>query len=648
MKNKLSFSEYRNKVLGGWVGKCAGGILGAPIEGYKRFNTIPFTEDLFATNFANDDLDLQVLWLDMILKKGALVREEDFHYHWSTHVEFPWCEYGIAIRNMKMGLDNPTTGTHNNWYWKNGMGSPIRSEIWGMVNPGLPEKAVFYAGIDSRLDHHGFSVTAEQYLSACASLAFFENNIKEILIKGLQYISSDSDCAKLVYKIIAWDKEFAFDIVAGKIKSYYGDADFTSAPMNIGFIILALLHTEQSFDFLIDALHLGHDSDCVVATAGALLGIVIGYDAIPEIWKKRVGNELLVSPEIANIYCPKTLTELAELTCKASTHFTNTNENVTVEGYPSGYALSFTDKSYSIYCETLKIPNPITQEPGKIILHYENHTNTPQQIEVRLIGDFFKYFVTAIQVSAKSNHQETIDIELVHLDKFNFDAVKIPYQLEITLDNKTKIHKKGFPFYGSWLLLGPFMNDDPNLVVSESKYPDHGLASLPSVKYMNHDAKKPSTVFLTTAFIQEHLNRGTLFTHPFHVQMISPKEMRMSLNDYFCGIGERSIFLYTEINSVNELTKWLALGSSSYITIWHNSVEIYKNIELIRSYPIAHTVALDLVKGKNTLLIKINSFLDNFNLEIGLKEHDGKHPHQCQWDTDLQFNAASLIESTKN
>lgn len=81
MMKKLTYKQYYNKVLGGWTGKCAGGILGAPIEGFKRFNNIPYSDALFATNFANDDLDLQVLWLDMLLKKGKKVRESDFKAH---------------------------------------------------------------------------------------------------------------------------------------------------------------------------------------------------------------------------------------------------------------------------------------------------------------------------------------------------------------------------------------------------------------------------------------------------------------------------------------------------------------------------------------------------------------------------------------
>ncbi|QLE02199.1 ADP-ribosylglycohydrolase family protein [Galbibacter sp. BG1] len=639
---KITFEDYKNKVLGGWVGKCAGGILGAPIEGFKNFNKIPFTDDLFATNFANDDLDLQVLWLDMILKKGADVREQDFNEHWQNHVEFPWCEYGIAMRNIRLGLDNPSTGKHNNWYWDTGMGSPIRSEIWGMVTPGHPKLAAFYAGIDSRLDHAGFSVTAEQYLSACASIAFFETDIKEVLVKGLAYIPADSDVAQLVNQVFEWDRDYDFKIVAAKIKSVYGDADFTSAPMNIGFTILSLLHTEHSFDFLIDALHLGHDSDCVVATAGALLGIVLGYDGIPQLWKDRVGDELLVSPEIVNIYCPDTLTELAELTCKAGLSFVDTENGIEITDCPNELKTDFPKKLYALNVETLILPNPVTKTKGHAVIHYENLTKQDQQIRLSIDSDYLKGQKIDLAVKAKSKVSEKVEIDL---KKVNFDnsKVTIPYKITVNLNDHTESYKKGFPFYGSWLLMGPFIEDDESLVPFHPKYPDHGLDSLPSVKYMNQDKKCAEKEFISIPEIKTLIKDKSIFAQPYQTKIISPNEMKMDLKEHFHGIGERALYLYTEVTSSTDVKKWLALGAAGYLTVWFNNKQVYKNDQLVRSYPIAHSVELDFKKGTNSILIRLDAFLDDFKIEVGLKEFNNKHPHQEQWDTELQFNCIDSL-----
>ena len=154
----LDYATYHDKVLGGWAGKCAGGVVGAPLEGFKRFHDLELKDEMFETAVPNDDLDLQILWLDLVKRRGPSLRLNDLADHWKAHVDFPWNEYGMALRNLRLGVYPPQSGSHNNWYWRKGMGSPIRSEIWGMLCPGLPAQAAFYATMDSSLDHEGFSV----------------------------------------------------------------------------------------------------------------------------------------------------------------------------------------------------------------------------------------------------------------------------------------------------------------------------------------------------------------------------------------------------------------------------------------------------------------------------------------------------------
>ena len=202
MMNKISYEKYLDKIWGGWVGKCAGGILGAPIEGFKCFHNIELSEKLFETNYPNDDLDLQVLWLDLVKQKGPWIDENDLGDFWHEHVDFPWGEYGLAASNLACGIMPPLSGKHNNDYWNRGMGSPIRSEIWGMLCAGDPEKAAYYAKMDSSLDHFGFSVEAEMFLSACEALAFFESDIKIILEKAISIFPANSEITNMYNKVL--------------------------------------------------------------------------------------------------------------------------------------------------------------------------------------------------------------------------------------------------------------------------------------------------------------------------------------------------------------------------------------------------------------------------------------------------------------
>ncbi|MBS9462581.1 ADP-ribosylglycohydrolase family protein [Flagellimonas sp. 389] len=641
MKKTLEYANYIDKIRGGWVGKCAGGILGAPIEGYKKFNSIELNDTLFESNFANDDLDLQLLWLDMVLKKGAQVRESDFKEHWINHVAFPWNEYGIATRNIRLGLDNPDSGSHNNDYWKHSMGSPIRSEIWGMLCAANPEKAAFYAKMDSTLDHEGFSVEAEQYLSACTAIAFVEDDMFTILTRALEFIPKQGLCARLIRAVIFWNREYGATIASKKIKSLYGDADFTSAPMNTGFTILSLLNSEGNLDNLNTALHYGHDSDCVIATAGALMGVITGFEALPETWKNRVGDEILVSPEITGINCPSTITQLTGLTCSAAKPFLDLNPDFEILDFPIGKSTTKIPlKEYALHSSVKEYPRLRLHKLGLLTLTIENFKDSLLLLEIHIKSEFFENFSEKITVSA--GQIECIDVRLVcKIDAFPTKP-SLTYTIEVDSGTEKRIFEKGMPNYGKWLLLGPFIEDDSSLIPMDEKYPDHGMSSLPSVTYMNHDAQRPTTEFINQEAIDSILESDDFKKVPYGCKLIFPKSMEIDLGDYFYGKGERTLYLYTQIESSENTKKWLCLGHSNYCTVWLNSKKLHATGTSKRRWPGTEAVELQLNKGTNGLLLRFDFINDDFLVNIGLKEHKEKHPHQSQWDTELLFNIQDL------
>lgn len=635
----ITYRQYYDKVLGGWVGKCAGGILGAPIEGYKTFNEIPLSDELFANNFANDDLDLQVLWLDMVLKKGPNVREADFTEHWLQHVAFPWNEYGIATRNIKLGLDNPDSGKHNNWYWKESMGSPIRSEIWGMLCPGDPERAAFYASLDSRLDHDGFSVEAEQFLSACAALAFTTKDTQAIFSKALTYIDQTGICAQLVSEVMQWYQELSYETTAGRIKSLYGDADFTSAPMNIGFTILALLRAQNDFNQLIGALHFGHDSDCIVSTAGALLGLINGYDEIPQRWRERVGDDLLVSPEIKGIDTPANITELTDRTCRAGLLFLEQNSYVSITTEGDIHKPTIPDKPpFALRSEVVRYPDIANHRGAIIRVHTENFTDISQAIQLKVDSPVFRSATGSMQLFPRQ--EGAIELDLPLKVSSDLSTPRLPYTIEVTLDRQKFTFLRGIPFYGSWLLLGPFIKDNPDLAPMDEQYPDHGLSSMPSVQYMNHDRARPEEEFIQLTLTEIQQTDWT--KKPFGAQTIFPSSMQMDLGQYFYGKGERTLYLLTEVTTQEAVNRWLCLGCSNYLTVWLDGTELFRTDTPKRRWPGAEAIELYLREGSNALFIRLDFINDDFRLDIGLKEHNHKHHHQCQWDTELLWSAPSL------
>ncbi len=490
--NKITFSEYLNKVRGGWIGKCAGGILGAPIEGYKTFNDILIDDKLFENNFPNDDLDLQILWLDMAKKKGPTLRGNDYTHHWKTHVDFPWNEYGIATLNMHKGLDNPDTGIQNNINWNECMGSPIRSEIWGMLCPGSPAAAAAYAKMDSTVDHTDFSVDAEMFFSACAAIAFFESDIQKIMDQAFHHTTGGETFSTLYKDVCKWHSTLGEDTTKHKIKSKYGDADFTSAPLNVGLTILSLLAYGESFDDILKSINYGHDSDCIIATAAALIGIIKGFDAIPQIWKDRIGNSLMVSPEITGIDIPLKVDQLTEETCKIGLNFVDYYGDTQVTEAADIKRFETSKQDYHLLSLIDTFPNVESGESGILTLDLEAITGNISA-EITIKSPCFDT-IKAVKIGAtKGEHsQQEVTLswnsdKLEEIRNKKYAEKNFPYTVEVTVNGKTDSFEKGIPFYGSWIMAGPFISDDQALVPMNKKYPDHGLASMPSAAYMNHD-----------------------------------------------------------------------------------------------------------------------------------------------------------------
>jgi hypothetical protein len=60
------------------------------------------------------------------------------------------------------------------------------------------------------------------------------------------------------------------------------------ASLNSAYVVIGLLYGEGDFAKTLEiSTRCGQDSDCNPATAGGILGTVMGYDKIPEIWMSR-------------------------------------------------------------------------------------------------------------------------------------------------------------------------------------------------------------------------------------------------------------------------------------------------------------------------------------------------------------------------
>ena len=370
---KLTVKELQNKILGCWTGKNIGGALGIACEGMRgQFDFDWYIQpDIYENTPANDDLDLQLVWMGAVEKHGRKINADILADYWLSYIGPDWCEYGVAKANLKAGMFPPITAGVGNSHAES-CGAFIRSEIWACLCPGLPELATRYAYEDAIVDHNKNGVYGELFCAALESAAFVENDKFKLLDIALSYIPKDCEVAKAVNIVIDGYKNGKSHIdvrkqVMMETPCTFGIKDSTDAntegfpldvlgmdaPANIAFAIIGLLYGEDDFGkSLCIAVNCGEDSDCSAATLGALLGIMLGYDKLPEKWLEPIGGKISTmcidiskTDFIGKI--PATVGELTERVIRLIPRFLDRNDcDVLAEG---GYTVKAADNLYKDY-----------------------------------------------------------------------------------------------------------------------------------------------------------------------------------------------------------------------------------------------------------------------------------------------------------
>lgn len=313
----LNLNDYRQKVLGCWMGKNIGGTIGAPFEWKRQVNDVSFyTQELGGNPLPNDDLDIQLLWLVALEERGIALDAHTLAEYWCLYVTPHWSEYGTAKINMRAGIPPALSGTRHNPY-KDSCGAFIRSEIWACICPGNPALAARYAYEDAILDHgDGEGTYAEVFCAALEAAAFVESDLRKLIDIGLSYIPADCATAQATRTAISCherglDWKAARDEVLAQHRggAFFGWVDSVAkadrekgfhtgrrgfdVPSNIGLLVVALLTGGTDFGKVVcTATNCGEDTDCTAATAGAIFGIIHGIAGIPQRWIDPIGRSI--------------------------------------------------------------------------------------------------------------------------------------------------------------------------------------------------------------------------------------------------------------------------------------------------------------------------------------------------------------------
>lgn len=305
--------SLENRVLGGWWGKSAGGTLGLPAEGRTERQHYSFYDPVPEVVPPNDDLELQLVWLDRMENHRGPLTVKTMADAWLDHIHYMWDEYGRCRWNLRRGVPAALAGLFENPF-ASAMGSPIRSEIWAIVAAGNVDLAEKFARLDAMLDHGAEGIAGEVFFTVLQTLVLSGVSLGDALEEGLRRTDGATETRHGLDLMLALHRKGTECWVAHEalIRAHRHD-NFTHAPLNVALTLWALLYGGGDFgETILLGVNGGYDTDCTAATAGATLGFLYGADRLPKKWTVPLGDGIAIGEGIIGIDAPTTLGQLTE------------------------------------------------------------------------------------------------------------------------------------------------------------------------------------------------------------------------------------------------------------------------------------------------------------------------------------------------
>jgi ADP-ribosylglycohydrolase len=311
----LTVESYRDKVMGGWLGKSIGITLGTSMRGQLVPGRFNYYSPVPGQPAASPAIDFPVVWLTTLEQSGPNLLSEDLAAAWLEHLDYNQDEFGYAALNLRRGLPPPSSGAHSNWF-KTSMGGVMRADLWAMVAPGNPQAAAAYAYHDSKLDHSEDGIWAAMFLAALGSAAFFLNDPLTLLTIGLAMIPRTCRTARGIKAALACVQRGAGWMEAREsVQHEVGNKNWSDVAQNMGFFTIGLFYGNRDFGSSIcAATNCGYDAEGTGGALGAVLGIQRGKLGLPENWTRPIGDLVIPGVGVRSVSTPQTITELAERT----------------------------------------------------------------------------------------------------------------------------------------------------------------------------------------------------------------------------------------------------------------------------------------------------------------------------------------------
>jgi len=319
---RLPADHYLDKVYGAWQATLVANHTGLVHEGRYLAEPSPAeTIELILLDQWSTDDDTLVEWVDLhILETHGLdptdgqIRDE-----WVDHLNHDiWVSARRARQLMDEGWLPPDTGSaalNPEGVWS--IGAQLQTELFGLIAPGLPDQASRRARRFAQVTNSGLAVDVSAFYTAMYAQAFFESDVSQLIDTAQARFTPDSQVYQIVAQVRAWQTQHPTDwrITRRLIRdSYDTDPEWWASQVNFASTLMALLYGQgDMMQTMTIAALAGWDADNNVTTSAGLLGIIHGYQGLPEPF--RTASQIYYNEDVSGDL-PKyqTVTEIAART----------------------------------------------------------------------------------------------------------------------------------------------------------------------------------------------------------------------------------------------------------------------------------------------------------------------------------------------
>lgn len=327
-----------DRIYGAWLGRCAGCLLGQPIEGWRRERILGLLRDTgnypvrryissdiepairerydvrdeghvygsdkrnWINNVAfmpeDDDTNYTLIGLKLMETHGYGFLPDDVAETWLTHLPlFHVCTAErVAYRNLAASVPPPRSASHRNVY-REWIGAQIRADFFGYATPGDPALGAELAWRDACISHVKNGIYGEMFVAAMLSAAAVETGARAVIEAGLSQIPVNCRLAAEVRELAGWvDGGIGWEEVLARIHARYDETrghDWCHTVSNALIVCTALLLGGLDLERTLGIAIAGAlDTDCNGATAGSIVGMMCGASHLPEAWTAPLHDTL--------------------------------------------------------------------------------------------------------------------------------------------------------------------------------------------------------------------------------------------------------------------------------------------------------------------------------------------------------------------